>query len=94
MRNFMWVVLSVAASTAAGWVVFGPWLAKNGFEIFIVMILFMGSPIGSYWMIYKSIRYEARPLPFIVLALIPLAFLWYYFERVRPGKHMTRTAAS
>jgi len=38
-------------------------------------------------MMYMSIRYEKKPLPFVLLALlIPFTFLWYYFERVRPGK--------
>jgi len=38
-------------------------------------------------MAYICIRYEKNPLPLVVLALcVPFTFLWYYFERVRPGK--------
>lgn len=36
---------------------------------------------------YMSIRYEKKPLPMLALALfVPFTFVWYYFERVRPGK--------
>ena len=39
------------------------------------------SNIGSYWMMYQAIRYEVRPLRFFLLAFLPLACVWYYFER-------------
>ncbi len=37
-------------------------------------------------MLYMAIRYEKHPLPMVLLAFVPFAFFWYYFERVRPGK--------
>jgi hypothetical protein len=37
--------------------------------------------LGCYWMMYQAIRYEIRPLKFFLLAFLPLAFIWYYFER-------------
>ena len=83
MRNVPWLILMAAATSAAVWIVLGPWTAKSHLELFVVMVFFMGCPIGSYWMLYKAIRYEKRPLPFVILALIPLAILWYYFERIR-----------
>jgi hypothetical protein len=86
MRKALWISLSLVASAAAVWVVVGPWIPKNNLELFAVMLFFMGSPIGGFWMIYRSIRYERKPLPYIVLAFVPLSFIWYYAERVRPVK--------
>jgi hypothetical protein len=37
--------------------------------------------IGSLWMIYQAVRYEIRPWRFVLLALVPLSFVWYYNER-------------
>lgn len=38
--------------------------------------------IGELWMLYQAIRYEMRPVRFILLAIfIPFSFLWYYTER-------------
>ena len=52
-----------------------------------LVVLFGVPPFGAFWMMYVSIRYEERPFPLVALALfIPFSFLWYYFERVRPGK--------
>ena len=60
----------------------------------VILVLLVGlfglAPLGAFWMMYMSIRYERRPFPLLVLALfIPFTFLWYYFERVRPRKLMT-----
>jgi hypothetical protein len=61
--------------------------ASNPLMLFAVVVLFVVPPLGAFWMIYMSIRYEKRPLPLILLALfVPFTFLWYYFERVRAGK--------
>jgi len=56
------------------------------FILFLFVALFGIPPFGAFWMMYMSIRYEKNPLPLIVLAFLPFTFLWYYFERVRPGK--------
>jgi hypothetical protein len=49
--------------------------------------LFFVAPLGAFWMMSMSIRYEKHPLPMVLLAaFIPFTFLWYYAERVRPGK--------
>jgi hypothetical protein len=37
--------------------------------------------VGTFWMFYQSVRYEIRPLRFIIISFIPFAFVWYYFER-------------
>ncbi len=52
-----------------------------------LMFLFAIPPLGGFWMAYMAIRYQKRPFGMLILALcIPYAFVWYYFERVRPGK--------
>jgi hypothetical protein len=86
MRHLLWALLTLAALAVGIWIVLGAWNPTNGFELFVVMVFFMGSPIGGFWMLYRSIRYEKKPLIYIILSFAPLAFLWYYFERVRPLK--------
>jgi len=61
--------------------------ASNPVMLFAVVALFVIPPLGAFWMIYMSIRYEKRPMPLLLLAFfIPFTFVWYYFERVRPDK--------
>jgi len=56
--------------------------------VFLVVVIFAMPSIGAFWMLYMATRYETQPLPMMFLAFVPYAFLWYYFERVRPGKLM------
>jgi len=37
--------------------------------------------IGCLWMFYQAVRYELRPLRFVLLAFLPFSFIWYYYER-------------
>jgi len=38
--------------------------------------------IGEFWMIYQAVRYEIRPLRFVIFALVvPFSFVWYFHER-------------
>ena len=41
---------------------------------------------GMAWMAYQAATYEPRPFKYYVAALIPLAFVWYYVERVMARK--------
>ena len=44
-------------------------------------------PIFALWMLYQAIRYEAKPLWYVVLgAFVPFSYVWYYVERYRPRK--------
>lgn len=57
---------------------------ENSPIIMLGLILLLAvAPIGAFWMMYMSIRYEKNPFPMIALALIPFTFLWYYIEHVR-----------
>lgn len=60
--------------------------ASNPVMLFAVVALFVIPPLGAFWMMYMSIRYEKSPLPMVLLAFIPFTFLWYYFERVRADR--------
>jgi len=37
--------------------------------------------VAMLWMIYQAVRYEIRPLRFILLAFLPFSSVWYYYER-------------
>ncbi len=60
---------------------------NNPLIVLALLLLFGAPPLGAFWMLYVSIRHERNPIPLILLALfVPCSFVWYYFERVRPGK--------
>lgn len=90
MRKVPWVLLIARLTCLAAWIVLGPWYAKSQVELFLAGMFFLVPNIGTIWMLYVAVRFEKHPLPFVLLAFIPYAFLWDYFERVRPGKHLTR----
>jgi hypothetical protein len=87
MKLFLWILLGVVVAGLAFWTITteGP---QNPFLVFLVVVVFAIPPIGAFWMLYMAIRYETHPLPMILMAFVPYAFLWYYFERVRAGKLM------
>ena len=60
--------------------------ASQPIILFAFVILFALPPLGSFWMMYMSIRHEKKPLSMVLLSFIPFTFLWYYFERVRECK--------
>jgi hypothetical protein len=43
------------------------------------------APFGGLWMTYQAIRYEEKPLLYILLAQLPYAFVWYYMSRCGDG---------
>ena len=63
-------------------------LPMTPFLLFVLILVFGVSPVGTFWMLYMSIRHEKHPLPMIMLAFVPFASLWYYFERVRARKSL------
>ncbi len=96
MKRVAWVLFVVACTALAGWFVLGPWFVRSPAALFFVLLFFMVPPLGSLWMLYQSIRYEKKCLPFVLLALVPYAFVWYLFERYRKRSRAEsdRTAAS
>ena len=86
MRTALWVAFFISVTVFASWVVLGQWQPKNYVVIYAIAALFAASSFGALWVWYRAVRYEAHPIKFVLLALIPYFFLWYYFERVRREK--------
>jgi hypothetical protein len=88
MRLALYIVLSFVVTVAAVLLLTrGPAPESHPAVLFALVVLFSIAPLGAFWMIYMSIRYEKRPLALVLLAFfVPFTFVWYYFERVRTGK--------
>jgi hypothetical protein len=90
MKLLLWVVFGLAVAGLALWMVTTPGVPRNPILILLFVATFAVSPIGTFWMLYVVVRNEKHPLPMILLAFVPYASLWYYFERV----HNRRTIES
>jgi uncharacterized membrane protein YqjE len=90
MRSLFWALVALGLTGLAYWIVLGPWLPKNQIEMALTVVLFTLPTPGAIWMIRIAVRSEKNSLPMVLLAFFPYAFLWYYFERVRPRKHTTQ----
>ena len=87
-KMFVWVIVGLTVAGAAFWfVASSATVPFNPLLLVPVSLIFGVSPIGTFWMLYIVIRYEKRPLPYILLAFIPFFSVGYYFERVR-GKRL------
>jgi hypothetical protein len=67
----------------------------------ILLTFFAGNPVvaqlpailgtcavlGAVWTVYQAVRYEDRPGLYLLMAIIPFSFVWYYF-----GRYKTRTS--
>ncbi|HXH67913.1 MAG TPA: hypothetical protein VNI81_11990 [Candidatus Limnocylindrales bacterium] len=42
---------------------------------------------GAVWLVYRAVRYEKRPGLYLLMAIVPFSFIWYYF-----GRFKTRTS--
>lgn len=91
MKLFLWIVVGFVTVGLAAWIITANNGPQNPLLMALVIVVFCVPPLGAFWMLYMSIRYEKHPLPMILLALfVPYTFLWYYFERIRPRKHIDR----
>ena len=87
MKLLIYIVGGFAAMAAAALLIArGQAPESHPAILFAFVALFAIPPVGAFWMMYMSIRYEKNPFPMVMLAFVPYTFLWYYFERVRPGK--------
>jgi hypothetical protein len=68
------------------WLVMGTWMPKSAVEMGAVIAFFLCAPIGALWMLYDCAVREKPPFIYFLLAGVPYAFVWYYFDRVRPRK--------
>ncbi len=46
LRTLAWVVLMIAASVGAGWILLSPWKPQNSLELFAVMVFLWETPLG------------------------------------------------
>jgi hypothetical protein len=66
------------------WLFFWAGPIRNPLLLATALLAFAIPPLGGWWMIYQSIRYEKNQWRYIFLAVIfPYASIWYYFERVK-----------
>lgn len=84
------IVLGVIILIVAVWFVGSSWFPGAPVTGPLVFFVFVAPPVGTFWMMYMAIRHDARPLQIILLSFLPYTFLWYYFERVKPRKHLSR----
>ena len=90
MKLFLWIIVGFVTLGLAFWIVTTSENPQNSFLMILVVLVFGVPPLGAFWMLYMAIRYEKHPLPMMILAFfVPYTFLWYYFERVRPRKHIS-----
>lgn len=90
-HTLSWAGFILLLNLLAAWIVIGPWLPENTFVKFLVAMFFLAPSVGTFWMIYVAVRYEAKPWPFVAIALISFSCLWYYGTRYRTGRYMTRS---
>ncbi len=94
MKALLWILLGFIVAGLAFSVVISPWFPKNLVAESLIFVFFCAPAAGAFWMLYVATRNERHPFPIILLAFVPYAFLWYYFERVRIGKHKTRATTT
>jgi hypothetical protein len=87
MKLFLWVLLGFSVAGIAFWLLVTSGTPPNPVFLFLYFAIVAIAALGGLWMLYTAVRQEKHPLPMILLALfIPYAPLWYYFERIRPGR--------
>lgn len=85
-RSYFWFVFISACTALALWAQLGSWIPRNDGVTWGMITFFGVHALGAAWMLFKVIRHEPTLFPYIILVFVPYAFLWYYFERAKPGK--------
>lgn len=55
-------------------------------RVFFPLLIIYGliAPVGGFWAIYQSIRFEKYPWKCAaIVVLVPFGFIWYYFAKYR-----------
>ena len=92
LRKLVWICLGVFSSSFVLMMVFfypfkHPLQQELGRSAVVIEPILFLQPFLGIWMLYQAIRYEAKPLRYVLLiAFVPLAYVWYYVERYRPRK--------
>lgn len=80
LRRILLVAVIVLIDAFLLWVFYGAGPLHGAFLALAALPFFLG-PIGGLWMVYDCIRYDNKPWPHVILAVIPFFFLWHLFER-------------
>jgi hypothetical protein len=75
IKILLWVLIGVAVTGLAFWMVVSPWFPKDPGIEFLVLVFFSMPAMGAFWMLYVAIRNERHPLPIVLLAFLPYTFL-------------------
>jgi hypothetical protein len=89
MRAIAWVLSGFITTGVVFFLTTSSWFPRNTISETLVFLFFALPSIGAFWMLYVVIRKEKSPL-LIFVAFVPFGFLWYYFERFRPGQVQSR----
>lgn len=87
MKLFLWVFGGLSVCGLLFWMMVAG-VAGEAVLMALYAVICAVMSVGAFWMMYFSVRHEKRPLPMFLLAFVPFASLWYYFERVRPRRNV------
>lgn len=82
-ETLLWLIPILIAFGVFVVICFNPAALMGRLFFPVIIVLGLVGPIGAFWGIYQSIRYEESPLKYSAVMLIPLGFLWYYFEKYK-----------
>jgi len=88
-----WICFFAYTTSYSVWIFVRNWLHPHPtlFEALLIGVPYgLVYPIGTLWMIARSLRTDRHSGAFMLLAPAPYAFVWYYFERVNPNAHVAR----
>lgn len=100
MKRLVWICLGTLSFAFGLTMVFfypfkHPFIVEIGRAWIVIMPILLLQPVFGIWMLYQAIRYEVKPLPYVLLiAFVPFSYVWYYVERVRPRHRLARKADS
>jgi len=91
-RKALWICLGILSTSFGLMMVFfypfkHPLQQELGRSAVVVESILALQSFFGIWMLYQAIRYEAKPLRYLLLAaFVPFSCVWYYVERYRPRK--------
>jgi hypothetical protein len=91
-RKLVWICLGVLSFSFGLVMLFfypfrHPLRQELGRSAVAIEPILMLQPVFGIWMLYQAVRYEAKPLRYVLLAaFVPFSYVWYYIERYRPRK--------
>ncbi|HET7105535.1 MAG TPA: hypothetical protein VFI38_01920 [Candidatus Acidoferrum sp.] len=59
-------------------------VADSYLAVQLLKLLTGCAALGALWTGYQALRYERRPGLYVLMAILPLSFIWYYLGRYKP----------